>query len=173
MPGLDAPGTSVRPLRLRVLRRVCRALRSRHPELLRTLRLHYLTQVPSAGPALTCEDGWHCASIRGTVPEPEEPFSLAPTSFRPAPDAPVGLSAQLFRPTAVTAHAVTTAARKSSSGGLNARFSFILFSDVLSRAKGVPLYKNLQQGAADGFRRRCYLAPGFRFLYCVHAPSLL
>ena len=26
MPGLDAPGTSVRPLRLRVLRRVCRAL---------------------------------------------------------------------------------------------------------------------------------------------------
>ncbi len=57
MPGLDAPGTSARPLRQRVLRRGCRALRSRHPELLRPLRLHYLTQVPSAGPALTCEDG--------------------------------------------------------------------------------------------------------------------
>ena len=55
MPGLDAPGTSVRPLRLRVLRRVCRVLRSRHHCLLRPLRLHYLTQVPSAGPALTCE----------------------------------------------------------------------------------------------------------------------
>ena len=50
MPGLDAPGTSVPPLRRRVLRRVCRALRSRHPCLLRPLRLHSLTQVPSAGP---------------------------------------------------------------------------------------------------------------------------
>ena len=75
MPGLDAPGTSVRPLRLRVLRRVCRDLRSRHPCLLRPLRLHCLTQVPSAGPALTCEDGWRRALIRVTVPEPERPSS--------------------------------------------------------------------------------------------------
>ena len=55
MPGLDAPGTSVPPLRRRVLRRGCRALRSRHPCLLRPRRLHSLTQVPSAGPARTCE----------------------------------------------------------------------------------------------------------------------
>ncbi len=173
MPGLDAPGTSVRPLRLRVLRRVCRALTvsSSLPAPTSPPTLHHPS--PFRRPALTCEDSCHSAFIRGFVPEPEEPFSLARTSFRPAPDAPVGLSAQLFRPTAVTALAVTTADRKSSSGGLNARFSFILFSDVLSRAKGVPLYKNLQQGAADGFRRRCYLAPEFRFLYCVHAPSLL
>ena len=64
MPGLDAPGTSVPPLRLRVLRRVCRALRSRHPCLLRPLRLHSLTQVPSAGPARTCVGCGRGASIR-------------------------------------------------------------------------------------------------------------
>ncbi len=55
-------------------------LRSRHPELLRPLRLHYLTQVPSAGPAPTCGACWHRASIRGFVPEPERPFSLARAS---------------------------------------------------------------------------------------------
>ena len=64
MPGLDAPGTSVPPLRRRVLRRVCRALRSRHPCLLRPRRLHSLTQVPSAGPARPCGGCGRSASIR-------------------------------------------------------------------------------------------------------------
>ncbi len=42
-----------------------------------------------------------------------------------------------------------------------------------SPARGVSQDKNLQQGAADGFRRRCGLALGKIPLYCVHAPSLL
>ena len=115
MPGLDAPGTSVPPLRRRVLRRVCRALRSRHPCLLRPLRLHSLTQVPSAGPARPCGGCGRSASIRSAVQEPESPLSLAPTVSRPAPVAPIGLPAQLFRASGVTAGAVTPAVRKSSS----------------------------------------------------------
>jgi len=42
-----------------------------------------------------------------------------------------------------------------------------------SPARGESQDNNLQQRAADGFRRRCYLALGFLCLYCVHAPSLL
>ena len=90
------------------------------PQGLRCVRCHYLTQVPSAGPALTCEDGWHLTFIRESMPEPESPSFLGRTSVRPAPDAPVGLSAQLSRPTAVT-----TADRKSSSGGFYCRFCIV------------------------------------------------
>jgi hypothetical protein len=80
------------------------------------------------------------------VPEPERLTYLARTSFRPAPDAPAGLSAQLFRTTAVTAHAVTTAARKSSSGGDDTRFGVVSFGSVFDRKKVSPekyIYHNI------------------------------
>ena len=50
-----------------------------------------------------------------SVQEPESPLSLAPSFSRPAPVAPIGLPAQLFRASGVTADAVTSAVRKSSS----------------------------------------------------------
>ena len=50
-----------------------------------------------------------------SVQEPERPLSLAPSFSRPAPVAPIGLPAQLFRASGVTAGAVTSAVRKSSS----------------------------------------------------------
>ena len=60
VPGLYAPGASVPPLRLRNLRGVCRACnQSRHSFLLQSLRLHSVTQAPSAGPALTSEVRCH------------------------------------------------------------------------------------------------------------------
>lgn len=78
MPGLYAPGASVPPLRLRDLRRVCRACdQSRHPFLLQSLRLHSVTQAPSAGPAHTFEGCCRSTFIRLSVPEPERPPSLA------------------------------------------------------------------------------------------------
>ena len=56
VPSLYAPGASVPPLRLLDFRRVCRACnQSRHPFLLQSLRLHSVTQAPSAGPAPTSE----------------------------------------------------------------------------------------------------------------------
>ena len=64
MPGLYAPGTSVPPLRLRDFRRLRRARWSRLRCRLQSRRLHYLTQVPSAGPARTCEGCGCSASIR-------------------------------------------------------------------------------------------------------------
>ena len=137
MPGLYAPGTSVRPLRLRVLRRVCRDLRSRHPCLLRPLRLHYLTQVPSAGPALTCEDGWHRAFIRGSVPEPERPSSLARTFVRPAPDAPVGLSARSAEDRKNDADASPFQTSSEPSGGICTRLYIVRNCTVFTRAEAV------------------------------------
>ena len=80
VPGLDAPGASVPPLRLRDFRRVCRACdQSPHPFLLQSLRLHSVTQAPSAGPAHMSEERSHCTFIRPSVPEPERPPSLAST----------------------------------------------------------------------------------------------
>lgn len=80
VPGLDAPGASVPPLRLRDLRRVCRACnQSRHPFLLQSLRLHSVTQAPFAGPVPTSEGRYHYTTIQLPVPEPETPSSLALT----------------------------------------------------------------------------------------------
>ena len=160
MPGLYAPGTSVPPLRLRVLRRVCRDLRSRHPCLLRPRRLHSLTQVPSAGPASTCEGCGRSASIRCAVQEPESPLSLAPAFSRPAPVAPIGLPAQLFRASGVTADAVTPAVRKSSSDCSERTLGDGRGRQRFSPLGGVPGCKYLQQGAADGYRRRCGVSSG-------------
>lgn len=72
VPGLDAPVASVPPLRLRDLRRLRRAIRSRLRSRLQSLRLHSVTQAPSAGPALTSEGRCRCTFIRLSVPEPEK-----------------------------------------------------------------------------------------------------
>ncbi len=87
------------------------------------------------------------AELVGVVPSFEvlcqsrkDPFP-SPGHHRPAPDAPVGLSAQLLRSTAVTACAVTTAAHKSSSGGMFARLGVVRdFSGVFARAEVVSGY---------------------------------
>ena len=50
---------------------------SRQPEPLQSLRLHSVTQAPSAGPALTPEGCCHSTLIQPYVPEPERPSSLA------------------------------------------------------------------------------------------------
>lgn len=82
MPGLYAPGASVPPLRLRDLRRVCRASnQSRQPVSLQSLRLHSVTQAPSAGPAHTSEVRYRSTKIQPSVPEPERPSSLASTTI--------------------------------------------------------------------------------------------
>ena len=52
---------------------------SRQPEPLQSLRLHSVTQAPSAGPAHTSEVRCHFTLIRPLVPEPERPPSFAPT----------------------------------------------------------------------------------------------
>ena len=117
-------------------RRLRRVLRSRLRCRLQSRRLHSLTQVPSAGPARTCKGCGHGTFIRCIVQEPERPSSLAPSFSRPAPVAPIGLPAQLFRASAVTADAVTPAVRKSSSDRLNVRFSVVGNGSVLARSKG-------------------------------------
>ena len=52
---------------------------SRQPKPLQSLRLHSVTQAPSAGPAHTSEVCCHSTLIQPYVPEPERPSSLAPT----------------------------------------------------------------------------------------------
>ena len=52
---------------------------SRQPEPLQSLRLHSVTQAPSAGPAPTSEGRHRSTLIRPSVPEPERPSSLAST----------------------------------------------------------------------------------------------
>ena len=52
---------------------------SRQPEPLQSLRLHSVTQAPSAGPAHTSEVRYRSTLLRPSVPEPERPPSLAPT----------------------------------------------------------------------------------------------
>ena len=82
VPGIDAPGASVPPLRLRDLRGVCRACnQSRHSFLLQSLRLHSVTQAPSAGPAHTSEVRCSSTLIQPSVQEPESPSSLASIVF--------------------------------------------------------------------------------------------
>ena len=50
---------------------------SRQPEPLQSLRLHSVTQAPSAGPAHTSEVCCRSTLIQPSVPEPERPSSLA------------------------------------------------------------------------------------------------
>ena len=64
-------------------------LRSR----LQSLRLHSVTQAPSAGPAHTSEGRCRCTFILLSVPEPENRHLSPRPSYRPAPAAPIGLSA--------------------------------------------------------------------------------
>ena len=54
---------------------------SRQTESLQSLRLHSVTQAPSAGPAHTSEVRCRFTLIRPSVPEPERPSSLASTSI--------------------------------------------------------------------------------------------
>ena len=135
-------------------RRLRRTPRFRLRCRLQSLRLHYLIQVHSAGPALTCEDGWHRAFIRGSVPEPERPSSLARTFVRPAPDAPVGLSARSAEDRKNDVGASPFQTSSEPSGGIFTRFSGVDDCSVFARAKVLPgIYK-----WKDGSRRDC--APG-------------
>ena len=136
MPGLDAPGTSVPPLRLRVLRRGCRALRSRHPYLLRPLRLHSLTQVPSAGPARTCEGCGRSASIRSLCKSRSDRY-LSPGQF------PVRLlsrlSACLLNFSGHPASRLTPSRRLSAKVRaivLNVRLGMVAGGSVFARSEG-------------------------------------
>ena len=80
VPGLYAPGASVPPLRLRDLRRLRRAHWSRLRSRLQSLRLHSVTQAPSAaGPAHTSEMCCRSTLIQLSVQEPERPLTLAST----------------------------------------------------------------------------------------------
>ena len=136
MPGLDAPGTSVPPLRRRVLRRVCRALRSRHPCLLRPLRLHSLTQVPSAGPARPCGACGRGASIRSLC----KSRSLHYLSLEPFPVRLLSrLSACLLNFSGHPPSRLTPSRRLSAKVRaivLNVRLGMVAGNSVFARSEG-------------------------------------